>query len=289
MILIADSGSTKTDWRLIDDNKKMAQYNTIGFNPFFQDADTIAAELEEKLLPMISEAISADPEGLQVFFYGAGCSTSSKCAVIMRALDQVFPDANIEVEHDLLAAARALCGRKEGIVAILGTGSSTGYYDGDKIQKQVASLGYVLGDEGSGAYLGKHFIQDYLNKEIPQDIHDNFVSKYELQDEDILDAVYRKPMPSRFLASFSKFIYEHRELPYFQELLNKSFEDFLKKHICKYPQHKELQLNCVGSVAHFYRDKLKDIAAQKGISIGNILESPIEELTRFHLTEKTLA
>jgi N-acetylglucosamine kinase-like BadF-type ATPase len=285
MILIADSGSTKTDWRLIDAADRSWQFGTIGFNPFFQDSIMIAEELRRKLLPEI-QVVYPDNEPLYIYFYGAGCSSPEKCEIVSTAIKHVFPNAIVEVEHDLLAAARALCGRKEGIAAIMGTGSNSCYYNGQKIVSNVTSLGYILGDEGSGAYIGKHFIRDYLNKEVPENIATNFQNEYKLSDEAILNAVYKQTMPSRFLASFSKFINQHKQEPYFIELVNNNFEMFFNKHICKYEQHKTVALSCVGSVAYHYKETLREVADKKGVKIDRILESPIEDLSLFHRSEK---
>ncbi|HEX8516256.1 MAG TPA: hypothetical protein VF868_08655 [Bacteroidia bacterium] len=282
MILIADSGSTKTDWRLVDSTNNHHRFGTIGFNPFFQDSITIAEELKTKLLPEFRAVCPESKEPLYIYFYGAGCSSPEKCEVVSTAIKHVFPDATIEVEHDLLAAARALCGPKEGIAAIMGTGSNSCYYNGKEIVNNVSSLGYILGDEGSGAYIGKHFIQDYLNKEVPLNIAESFRETYNLSDENILNAIYKQPMPSRFLASFSKFINQHRREQYFIDLVNNSFEMFFNKHICKYDNHKTVGLSCVGSVAYHYSDTLQEVAKKKGVKIERIIESPIADLTEFH-------
>lgn len=283
MLLIADSGSTKTDWRLIDTNKNTHSFQTIGFNPFFQDSTMIANELKEKLLPAFVRILPERQEALHIYFYGAGCSSPEKQDIVKTALQHVFPKAVVNVEHDLLAAARALCGNKEGIAAIMGTGSNSCYYDGKGIVSNVASLGFILGDEGSGAYIGKHFIQDYLNQDLPKNIADSFRETYKLGKDQILDAVYRQSMPSRFLASFSKFINEHRNEQYFIDLVDHNFEQFFTKHICKYHNHKEVKMSCVGSVAYYYRDTLQAVAARKDVKIDKIIETPISDLASYHL------
>jgi len=285
MNLIADSGSTKTDWRLIDDSGKEHQFSTIGFNPFFQNSTVIAEELKKNLRPQINLICDSEKNQLNVYFYGAGCSSPEKCEIVSTALKHVFPKSLIEVEHDLLAAARALCGTQEGIAAIMGTGSNSCYYDGSKIVDNVTSLGYILGDEGSGAYIGKHFIQDYLNKEIPENIAKQFRETYNMTDEHILDAVYKQPMPSRFLASFSKFINLHRKEEYFINLVDHNFDQFFNKHICKYKNHRNINMSCVGSVAYYYSDTLKNVAERKGVKLGKILESPIKDLTAYHISK----
>jgi N-acetylglucosamine kinase-like BadF-type ATPase len=284
MILIADSGSTKTDWRLIDRNNKEYKFNTVGFNPFFQDSTMIANELNQLLGPEVSTITQSTNEELSIYFYGAGCSSNEKCDIVKTALTNVFPKAIVEVDHDLLAAARSLLGKKEGIAAILGTGSNSCHFNGKEIISNVASLGYILGDEGSGAFIGKHFIQDYLNKDLPPNIAAHFYETYNLSKENILDAVYKQPMPSRFLASFSKFINQHKNENYFVDLIEYNFKQFFKKHICKYEKHRELELSCVGSVAFYYSDILRSVAERKNVTIGKIIESPITDLTSYHLS-----
>lgn len=280
MILIADSGSTKTDWRLIDEQNKIHQYATQGFNPYFQTTEEIAEIIKAELLPKLESEIS-NPK-FQIFFYGAGCGADSKKEIIRNALFENFPIATIEVNTDLLGAARALCGSKPGIAAILGTGSNTCYYDGATIIENRASLGFILGDEGSGANIGKTFIQAYLNKEIPADLSARFFERFKYTTDDILDAVYKKPMPNRFLASFSKFIYQNLKEQYIIDLVANCFEDFFDKHICKYEKYKEIKLSCVGSVAFYYSNILRAVALNKGVNIDIIIETPIAGLTLFH-------
>ena len=281
MILIADSGSTKTDWRLIDDNKQIHQYATQGFNPYFQGSHQIADSINSDLLPQLKSTVSKLP--LQIYFYGAGCGSDSKKEVVRTALFHNFPLADIEVHSDLLGAARALCEYKPGIAAILGTGSNTCYYDGSTIVENRASLGFILGDEGSGAHIGKTFIQSYLNKEMPTDLSIRFYERFKLSTDDILDAIYKKPMPNRFLASFSKFIFQNLKEQFVIDLVANCFEQFFDKHICKYPQHKEVKLSCIGSVAFYYSNILRAVAANKGVNIDRIVETPIAGLTLYHL------
>jgi glucosamine kinase len=283
MILIADSGSTKTDWRLTEGNKTIQQISTIGFNPYFQNTPFIAKELEEKLLPPVNRSETLHNKIEKVYFYGAGCSNDGKRQIVKNALLYVFPQASIIVEHDLLAAARALCGSDKGIAAILGTGSNSGFYDGNKIAENIPSLGFMLGDEGSGAYIGKHFLRDYLNNDLPASISKTFYETYKLSHEEILNAIYSDPMPSRYLASFSKFIKENKDQKYFTDLIEYNFEQFFDKQICKYSNYREMQINCVGSVAYHYSEILKEVAAKKDISINKIIESPIDHLVNYHL------
>jgi glucosamine kinase len=283
MKLIADSGSTKTAWRLIDEKGQIHQIETQGFNPFFQDSNNITEILQR-------EFSSKVPAGLEfkapeVYFYGAGCSTEAKNKIVRDALETFFKGARVEVNHDLLAAARAACGHKAGMVAILGTGSNSCYYDGKNIVENVASLGFILGDEGSGAYIGKAFIADYLNKEVPENIARNFFNRYKLSKEDILEAVYKKPFPNRFLAQFAKFVYQNLKDEYMTDLATNCFNNFFDKHICKYELHKTLKLGVVGSVGFYFSNIIRRLAEKKGIEIDNFIESPIAGLTLYHLDQ----
>lgn len=281
MILIADCGSTKTDWRLIDEIGHIHQFSTQGFNPYFLTGDEIAKIIRLELLPQLPASIPQQP--FSIFFYGAGCGTHSKNEIVRTALKQNFPWASIEVNNDLLGAARALCGKKPGIAAILGTGSNTCHYDGKTIIENRASLGYLLGDEGSGAHISKIFIQAYLNKEMPEDLADHFFERFRLSQDEILDALYKHPMPNRFLASFSTFINENLHDQYVVDLVANCFEQFFDTHICKYKIHKKLKLSCTGSVAYNYGDLLRAVAADKGVIIDKIISTPIPELTLYHL------
>ncbi|MCX6296061.1 MAG: N-acetylglucosamine kinase [Bacteroidetes bacterium] len=283
MILIADSGSTKTDWRLIDSNKKIHQFSTQGINPFFQTSEQIGQVLISELIPQLSIQISNAE--LEIFFYGAGCKLDDKKEIIENALSGIFPGSGININSDLLGAARALCGRNVGIVAILGTGSNTCYYDGKEIVENRISTGYILGDEGSGAHIGKTFIQAYLNDELPPDLANRFFERFKLSKDDIIDAVYRKSMPNRFLASFCKFIYQNLKEQYIIDLVADSFGQFFEKHICKYQRYKELKLSCTGSVAFYFSNILRAVAANKGVNIETIIETPIAGLTLYHLEE----
>lgn len=280
MILIADSGSTKTDWRLIEGDKKI-QVSTQGLNPYFLNSENIHAILQQELLPYLT--IDSN-KSIELFFYGAGCSVDSKKEVVKQALSDLFPKSVIEIHSDLLGAARALCGNEAGVAAILGTGSNTCYYDGNAIIENRTSLGYVLGDEGSGAHIGKTFIQAYLNEEMPKGLATRFYQRFQLSTADILDAIYKKPLPNRFLASFSKFIYQNLKEQFVVDMVIYCFEQFFEKHICKYEKHKELKFNCVGSVGFYYSNILRGVAIRKGVAIDKIVETPIAGLTLYHTT-----
>lgn len=285
MILIADSGSTKTDWRLIDDKKQIHQYTTQGINPYFHTAEQVSEILRSELISQLN--FTTFNFQFSIFFYGAGCGAEAKKEIVRTALHSCFPSSIIEVNTDLLGAARALCGSDPGIAAILGTGMNTCYYDGKNIVENIPSLGYVLGDEGSGAHLGKTFIQAYLNKEMPEDMAKRFYERFKLGKDEILDAVYKQPLPNRFLASFSKFIYQNLKEQFVIDLVSGCFGQFFDRHVCKYPQHKKVQLRCVGSVAFYYSNILRAVAVNKGVSIDKIVETPIAGLTLYHLGEES--
>ena len=281
MILIADSGSTKTDWRLIDANKKILQFATQGINPYFNTTEQILSVLKSELIPELNFELSNVE--LSTFFYGAGCRVEDKKKTVELALSEIFPKSKIEIHTDMLGAAHSLCGKNSGIAAILGTGANTCNYDGKNIIENRTSGGYILGDEGSGAHIGKTFIQAFLNDELPKKLSDRFFERFKLSKDDIIDAVYRQPMPNRFLASFSKFIYQNLKEQYIVDLVANCFNQFFDKHICKYEKHKELKLSCTGSVAFYYSNILRAVALEKGVSIDTITETPIAGLTLYHL------
>jgi glucosamine kinase len=283
MILIADSGSTKTDWRLIDNEKKIHQFSSQGINPYFQTTEQISGILKTELLSSLTKIqypIS------NIFFYGAGCRADDKKQIVRKALEENFKAASIEIETDMLGAARSMCGHNPGIAGILGTGMNTCFYDGKEITENRTSLGYILGDEGSGAHIGKTFIADYLNEVLPDALSLRFTERFKLSKDEIIDSVYRKPMPNRFLASFSKFIYQNLKEQYCIDLVKNSFEQFFDKYICKYAQHKKVKLSCTGSVAYYYSNILRSVGESRGVNIDIIVETPIAGLTLYHLGEE---
>lgn len=279
MILIADSGASKTDWRILDKNGKIEQAQTIGFNPYYQPIEQFDQEVREVLMPQVKHPID------KIFYYGTGCSSDKNRKLIRNVLEVFFPHAHIEIWHDLLAAARALCGNEEGIACILGTGSNSCYYDGSKIVENVTSLGYLLGDEGSGSYLGKKIIADYLRKDLPENLWGQFKKRFPFDSGEILDRIYVQEMPSRFLGSFSHFIFQHLKEPYCYKLVYDGFNEFFEKNVMKYSQYKTVKVHFTGSVSFYFSDILRQVANDKGITVKNILESPIAGLTLFHQKE----
>jgi glucosamine kinase len=281
MILIADGGSTKTDWRLIKEGREYKQIQTSGFNPYLVGSDEIEEILWKELQPYIdNNAVS------EVYYYGAGCSTPVKTMLVENAFEKIFINARIYISHDLLAAAHALCGDEEGIAAILGTGSNSCYYDGKDIIDGIFSLGYFFGDEGSGAYLGKQLLTAFLHKELPEEIEQKFSEKYPMSRESMLDAVYTKPAPSRFLASFSNFINDNRSHPYIYNLIAEAFRAFYKYQVCCYAKHKDVPVHFVGSVAYHYRDILSNVGLEFGITTGKFIKAPIDGLVEYHHENK---
>lgn len=277
MKLIADGGSTKTDWRILHEGREYKQIQTTGFNPYLVTSEQIEEILWKELQPFIdNNAIS------EVYYYGAGCSTPSKNMVIEHAFERVFTNADFYIEHDLLGAARASCGSSEGIACILGTGSNSCFYDGKIVTDHIFSLGYFFGDEGSGAYMGKQLLTSYLHNELPEDLVKTFRATQNLSNENILDAVYNKPAPSRFLASFSTFICDNRNHPFIDTLIRDNFRNFYKYQVSCYPRHKDVPVNFVGSVAYHYQDILHEIGEEFGITIGKVIQAPIDGLVDFH-------
>ncbi|MER0441075.1 N-acetylglucosamine kinase [Emticicia sp. W12TSBA100-4] len=278
MILIADSGSTKTDWRILDQNEVIAQMQTVGFNPYYQDADSIANELKANLLPLCTKEVT------QVFYYGTGVTNEEKAGVIKEAILKVFPTCQqIEAQSDVVGAARAACGKATGIACILGTGSNSIYFDGEKTGFQIPPLGFWLGDEGSGGHLGKSLLLSYLHKEMPLKIRAKFEEKYGTMDRlTVLENAYHKPFPNRYFATFSRFLFDNLEDDFCSNLVENCFLQFFEKYILKYPMCHEINVSFVGSVAFYYKDLLIKVADSQGIKLGRILGTPINGLVEFH-------
>ena len=278
MILIADSGSTKTDWRMMDATGVHEQVYTAGINPQYIDAAQIYSIFEAELLPNLQEK-----NPTIIYYYGAGCSSPDRNLRVEEALRKAFPDSQIYVDHDLLAAARALCGHKPGVACILGTGSNSCLYDGKNIVDNVPSLGFLMGDEGSGAYLGKMLIRAYLYRELPEELATSLKNRYNLTKDGILDAVYYSDMPSTYLATFAKFMSDKRKDPVIHAMIYQNFDEFFERQVCKYKGYTEVPVNFVGSIAYHFSDTLHQVAKKYGAHIGTIITSPSEGLIAYHL------
>lgn len=277
MILIADSGATKTDWLLIN-GSNYTLLKTRGINAYYMSSEEIRLLLENELKPLLPiDSIKS------IFFYGSGCSTKSKCEKISEPLRFLCPGATIEVNHDLLAAARALFNRDPGIACILGTGSNSCYYDGKNITRQMVSLGYFFGDEGSGTHLGKLLIADYLKNEMPDTISDMLESEYNLSLEYVLDNIYNNQSPNKFLSSFAPFIQKNSADEYIKALVSNSFKQFFDVGIKKFSGYKTVKAGFVGSIAYHFTDILLEVADENNITIGKIEKSVIEGLKIYHI------
>lgn len=276
MILIADSGGSKIDWRLLAHDGTIVQANTPGFNPYYQPIEDLTTNFREVIMPKVSDGIN------KIFFYGAGVSSEKNQLTIKNAFLEFFPEAQIEIGWDLLAAARALCGREPGIACIMGTGSNSCLYDGDRIIGNVANLGWILADEGSGANIGRKFLVDYLREIMPQQLREQFHQRFPLTREEFLERIYQQERPSAFLASFTKFIFQHLKEPYCYRLVYSSFSEFYENNVMKYENYNNLKVHFTGSIAFYFSDILRQVANDKGITVKNILEGPIAGLTLFH-------
>lgn len=279
MILIADSGATKTDWQLLQSTSDVQQFKTKGYSPHYLTSEEILDSLKVDLLPNIPNLNQIT----EVFFYGTGCSSEELCEIVKKPLETVFLQANINIKHDLLAAARALCNNEAGFVCILGTGSNVCFYDGKNIVDYEPNLGFWLGDEGSGAHLGKTIVVDYLYQDMPEDLRRKFKKRFpEVSKSIVVKHAYGDGMPSRYFASFSKFVYDNIDHQYSYQTVYDSFAKFFDKYVCKLEDAEKYKIHFVGSVAYYYADFLRKVAKDKSLMIGNILETPIENLVIYH-------
>lgn len=278
MILIADSGGSKTDWRLVLGNGDIEQASSPGFNPYYQPIEDLNGIIQDILLPKMP----ADQQVSAIHFYGAGVSSEKNQLTIKNAFLTFFPQAQVEIGWDLLAAARALCGKEPGIACIMGTGSNSCLYDGKDIIDNVANLGWILADEGSGANIGRKFLVDYLRKKLPEALAKQFHARFPYTREEFLEKVYQEEKPSAFLASFAKFIFQHLKEPYCYQLIYSSFAEFYENNVMKYENYKNLKVHFTGSISFYFSDILRQVANDKGITVKNILEGPIAGLTLYH-------
>ncbi len=287
MYLIADSGSTKTDWCLCMDNSSEIIIQTQGINPYHQTEEAIELVLAEELLPHLHSNVKSNSEdNPRVIFYGAGCANEAACNRVGAAIRKVLSVNDIGIYSDLLGAARALCGHEEGIACVLGTGSNSCLYDGKEIIANVPPLGYILGDEGSSAVLGRRLVGDCLKNQLPESVRNEFLSEYGLTQELILERVYRQPLANRFLASLTPFLSKHRDVPEVHSLLVESFVDFFVRNVKQY-RRPWLPIHFVGSIANVFSAELKEAAESLGMEIGLILKSPMEGLIRYHASENS--
>lgn len=279
MILIADCGSSKIDWCLVDGGKVVKQVFTIGMNAVMLTREEMSARISQELCPELRTFV---PKINAVYFYGAGCISDDVCKNVADAIRDNINATTVEVHTDLLAAARALCGHRPGIACILGTGSNSCRYDGRNIVDNVSPLGYILGDEGSGAVLGKILVGNVLKNQLPEDLCTKFLAEYNLDRLTIIKRVYREPQTNRFLASLTPFLAHNIDRPEIRQMVRNAFRDFFIRNVCQYPDHDSMPVNFIGSIAYYYRDTLCEAAADAGCRIGTIIKSPMSGLIEYH-------
>ncbi len=277
-VLIADSGSTKTDWVLLKGSKIIKKVKTIGFNPYFQTKDQINLEILNNLKPYIAEELKKTSA---IHYYGTGCSTFENCKMVEDCLRLTLNVQQIQVSHDLLAAARALCKKDWGIACILGTGSNSCLYNGETILENVPSTGYLWSDYGGGSQIGKNFIKEYFEETLPSDLRTAF-EEDGYNREVILNNVYKKSVPGRYLASVSIFISKHINHPFVIKILKECFDSFFIQQINKYTDSKKYKVHTVGSIGYYYKGLIAETAHKHGYEVGTVLQSPLEGLIQYH-------
>jgi N-acetylglucosamine kinase-like BadF-type ATPase len=280
MILIADSGSTKTIWKCTDGAGNVLSAQTGGINPYYNDYEYIAKEISDAR----SQLASVRAE--EIYFYGAGCSTVEQKEKVIRGLQKQFGSPVVSVNTDLLGAARALFQEDSGIVCILGTGSGSCIYDGKDIVRSIPSLGFILGDEGSGAYLGKQFVRDFLREDMPEDLMELVDEELGITKEEVLQHVKQEALPSRYLAQFSKFIFEKLDHRYMHDLVFRSFKEFMEEYVIRYENFRGYKIGFIGSVAVQYQNILKEVMEEYQLPLGRIETNPIDGLVEYHLSKK---
>lgn len=277
MILIADSGSTKTEWKVVEGNEAGKSYISSGLNPYLVSGSDIDRLLKEELGELAGLSVS------NIYFYGTGCNNAAKEDIIREALSRFFSAQEIHISTDLLGAARSLCMNEKGIACIIGTGSNSCYYDGKTIVSNVSPLGYILGDEGGGAVIGRNLLSGVLKKQLPGYVIDNFYKAYPLSRAEILDNVYSRPFPNRFLGQFSRFVADNIHVPELQAIITSGFDDFIKRNILQYPEAKELPIHFTGSIAFYFRSFLEELIKKHRLHPGKITLKPMDDLVTYHI------
>lgn len=275
--LIADSGATKCEWCVVENGKKKRSITTQGISPYFLTEQQITALLQKELLPKLKKFDIAN-----IHYYGTGLGNPLNVKVIRKVLRTLFPQAKTEIQNDLLAAARALCGHQKGIACILGTGANSCFYNGKRIVKNSPGLGYVLGDEGSGAYLGRKVLQYYLYKTYDEELMARFEKRFQVTSVDILENVYKKPLANRYLASFAIFLAENRGHYMIENIIEDGLNDFFFTHLYKYRESWTLPIHFTGSIAYGFRDVLKELCATYELELGKVLKAPMDGLIDYH-------
>lgn len=276
MRLIADSGSTKTAWKLIDGSGHVKNIKTSGLNPYSQPEESIFQEVEKVLLPETGTGIQ------EIYFYGAGIVNAEKGDIIRRALNRIYPEAIVETHSDVLGAARALFGDQAGIACILGTGSNACLYDGKQITHGISPLGFILGDEGSGSVMGRKLLGDYFKEVMPGRLRDEFGKQFGITREEALNRVYRTEKPNQFLAQFVPFLSQHSNSAYCQEFVQHNFMEFFERNVSKLPDYTQYPIGFIGSVAYYFSSILKNTASYFGYDETTIIKEPIDGLEKYY-------
>lgn len=278
MIAIVDGGSTKCDWVILENSGKVSQKTeTIGFNPNIINADFIPQEIDKNQhLYFIKNSLQ------KIYFYGSGCGTPENAALVETQLQKAFPYADITVKEDMTAAAYAAYNGKPAIVCILGTGSNSCYFDGEKVRRDLPSLGFLIGDEGSGSALGKQLLRRFFMRKLPKDLHHDFVETYHLTIEDAIKNMYHNPRANAYLAEFNKFVVQRKKHPYFQNMVFDEMKNFFEYQVLPYEEAREAEINFIGSIAFVYEDILSAAAAELNLTVGKIVQKPIESLVEYH-------
>lgn len=274
--LIADSGSTKTEWCLLKNNKPLI-FTTQGMSPYFVDGSGMEKIILQEVFPHLKKT-SVD----EIHFYGTGCKNPANIKMVKKVFQKLFKSASIDIDNDLSGAAKSLCGNEKGIACILGTGSNSCFYNGKKIIKNSPGLGFILGDEGSGAYLGKKVIQHFLYHIFDDDLRTRFDAKFITNDSEILEAVYKKPLPNRYLASFAIFLAENRGHYMIENIILDGLNDFFFTHIIKYKESAKLPVHFTGGIAFGFKDVIQQLCRNYDLQIGNVFRSPMEGLIKYH-------
>lgn len=277
-ILIADSGSTKTEWVLVNQEGKEF-FKSDGLNPYFRTH----GQLSEAIKNGVKNSLK-NTQVDEIFFYGSGSGNESRKAILQNAIRENFPESEIHIESDMLGAAIACFGKKEGVACILGTGSNSCVYDGKKIVKSIPSLGFVFGDEGSGGYFGKRILNSYYYKTMPEDLRSALEETSDMSLESVLHKIYEEPQANRFVASFSKILGDYRDHPFIKNMVRRGFEAFADKQLGYFKESKEKEIGFVGSIASVYQEILEEVLSERGMVLSIVVRKPLDRLVDFHIS-----
>lgn len=281
MLCVIEGGSTKADWLIADGAKEMKRFTTIGFNPFFHSSDFVFETLSKH-----KELSAYKDAKIEIHYFGAGCSSKERNAIVADGFNRYFKKAKVNVDHDMLASVYATCGDEPGIACIIGTGSNSCYFDGKQVHEKNYGLGYILGDEGSGSYYGKKLVTSFLYGLMPENLNKSFTETYHLNKDSIVRHVYNEPEPNVWLAFFSKFLTAHRHDPFIQHMIRHGMREFIELYVCHYKNFRELPVHFVGSIAFIFKEELKEVASTHFINVGKIIKQPIDELMKYLMHRK---